>query len=279
MIDAIDRAIYWAAFALMIAGLGALAFFFGLGFWNELPIVWDGSWKMWFELWLGLHAIGFFALTTFLVCSAPYQRDMINNWMVKTARERARDKIWFLSFLTFSFGFSGLIPDTVGARTPLWLDLLLTSVGGFGMYRNSEPENRNALAVVIALLVGLFLVLTSINNQSSRAKAEYSVTEPAPASAGLELPCFGRGIEPIVTSPAEVPQPHMPVSLSSEWLGDGLYGNDNDVARLGPVTITGAATSGYRVKIRSQSEFRCGLTADADGNPSRLTTCTETTGR
>ena len=150
-----------------------------------------------------------------------------------------------------------------------------------------ELQQKVVLALVGVLLIGLFLVLTSVSNLASRPKADYPMTEAAPAmqadSARAEAPssaapCYGMEIAPLVALQAEVSQPLTSASLAPEWLASGLYGNNTEVSRLGPVTITGDAASGYRVGIRSQDEFQCGVTADADGNPSQLTNCVEATG-
>jgi hypothetical protein len=136
MIDAIDRTIHWAVFILVTAGLGAFAFFFGFVFWDGLPIVWDGSFNMWGDLWLGVHAIGFFVGTIWFACGARAWRDTHNDWMKKSAKEKARDRLWWLAFLTFCMGVNGFIPVSGDTwTTPLWLTILLTCLGGFGMYQ------------------------------------------------------------------------------------------------------------------------------------------------
>jgi hypothetical protein len=136
MIDAIDRTIHWAGFILMTAALGAFAFFCGLFFWDGLPIVWDGSSTMWGELWLGAHAIFFFVVMVGFACGVRDWLDGHDAWMKKSAKEKACDRLWWLAFLTFCMGLNGLIPVSGDTwTTPLWLTILLTCLGGFGMYQ------------------------------------------------------------------------------------------------------------------------------------------------
>lgn len=137
-IDAIDCALFWAIYIMLIVGLCGLAFWFGQ-VWLA-PINLDGSIRMWGDLWIGVHAIGFVVLAISIMCGVRSAHDIFKEWRRRTARERASGRIYWIFFVMLGLGFNGLLdyfPLTTRDHQPipLWVAVLLASLGGFGMWQ------------------------------------------------------------------------------------------------------------------------------------------------
>ncbi len=134
VLNAIDHALDWVAYALILAGLGGFAYFAGYMFFTGLPVVWDGGIHMWQEIFLVsqlvLVAVLIIALIRNIIPGEKIARET-----QERAAQRVYNRLFVVVLMIIGLGLNGFFPDDgVTWKMPLWLGVVLTGLGGVGYY-------------------------------------------------------------------------------------------------------------------------------------------------